>query len=176
METQTELTLGQILERYISPEFIYNYNAGPNVIRTIDDARSFGINCVALAHLVVKDLFDVELPSELDCYELYTDRLYSSFYKSSSNLLFGDLVWFGTVTGHTAVDSFKPEYEQTGNITNWRRFPINHVGVCIAAEPNDVPLILHASRVVGTNSVWSLDDFSKHRYYRQIHGLSRIIT
>jgi hypothetical protein len=59
--------------RYLDPAFRYAKSQNPARVRCRDDALRDGLNCVALAHLVIRDLFGYTLPAQLQALELVRD-------------------------------------------------------------------------------------------------------
>ncbi|MFT4532123.1 MAG: hypothetical protein ACI9T8_000133 [Candidatus Saccharimonadales bacterium] len=164
-----------LIERYISPDFNYVMENGPRVIRNRKDALLQGLNCVALMHLAIDDLFGVKLPPALDCYELFLDDKYTERVRIGE-IAHGDLVWFGpTETSHT-IKEFSPNYGACGiELLNWGDHPVNHVGICVGTEETG-PQILHASQNEQTNAVWALSEFANHERYVHLYGVDRIIA
>jgi hypothetical protein len=52
--------------RYRDPAFRYAKSRNPARVRCRDDALRDGLNCVALAHLMIRDLFGYTLPATFD--------------------------------------------------------------------------------------------------------------
>jgi cell wall-associated NlpC family hydrolase len=162
------------LDTFIDSAYRYEFWRGPAEVRTIADARQNGLNCIALAHLAMNKLFEVELPSALHCAELYADRQYFNPVAMPSDLQRGDLVWFGIANPPIEPETFVPEYRD-GLLVNWRDFPVKHVAIHTGEQDaqND-PLLLHASMLEGTNVVWPLRQFAEHHRYRVCYGASRL--
>lgn len=162
------------LDRYVDSDFVYRFMQNPDVVRSEEDARRDGINCVSLAHLALKELFEKELPEDLLCAELYADRDYFDHFDSLDNLQTGDLVWFGIENPRIMPDDFTPLYEQ-GRLVNWRDFPIKHVAISTGErdETGD-ELLLHSTYYEGTNTIWPLSQFASYERYRRTYGISRL--
>jgi hypothetical protein len=54
--------MDEVFSRYLDPAFRYVKSQSPARVRSRDDALRDGLNCVALAHLVIRDLFGYALP------------------------------------------------------------------------------------------------------------------
>jgi hypothetical protein len=54
--------MNKVFLRYLDPGFRYVKSQNPALVRCRDDALRDGLNCVALAHLVIRDLFGYVLP------------------------------------------------------------------------------------------------------------------
>lgn len=163
------------LEQYLDPAFVYSFWQGPQAVRSVEQALNEGINCVALAHLVIDSLFEYRLPADLDCFELFTDTFHLDEVASLSDMQDGDLIWFGVEESLTEVEDFVPVF-QDGLLVNWRDFPVKHVGIFTGRSENGEPLILHSTSVEGTNVVWPLSRFNGYARYRKIYGVKRLKT
>lgn len=159
-------------ERYIDPAFVYRYTHGPRMVLSKEEAMLRGINCVSLVHLVLKDLFDYQLPPDLDCYELYNDQEHMSPVADVERMQAGDLVWFGRQNPAVEPEDFRPVY-QNGQLLNWSEFPVRHVAI-YTGEYSDDHLLLHSTYIEGTNVVWPLFRFANYARYRKMYGISRL--
>lgn len=161
-------------ERYVDPQYVYRFTQGPDVVRSQEDAIRDGINCVSLAHLALRDLFQHELAPDLFCYELYSDDEQFESVGGVEEMIEGDLVWLGVARSGVSVADFVPEYSD-GQLVNWSQCPINHVAIAIGeTDDRDEPLLLHASPSDGTNAVWPLSKFGQYSRYRKIHAITRL--
>lgn len=168
--------MSEKLAHFIDSEFVYRFTQNPDVVRNEKDARQHGINCVSLAHLALRELFDIELPSNLLCAELYADRTYFDHVESFDVLREGDLVWFGVEKPAMPPDAFEPHYLD-GALINWREFPIKHVAVGLGErDGSGEELLLHSAYQEGTNAIWPFSRFAQYRRYRRVYGLSRLKT
>lgn len=166
--------MNEKLARYIDQDFVYRFMQNPDVVRSEEDARRYGVNCVSLAHLAIKDLFERELPEDLLCAELYADREHFEHHDPLDDLQTGDLVWFGVEDADIKPEDFSPQYEN-GKLINWREFPVKHVAVSIGEQNEDGDdLLLHSTYYEGTNVVWPLTRFAKYRRYEKVYGMSRL--
>lgn len=134
-----------------------------------------GLNCVALAHLVLKDLFDRQLPTSLHCYEMVIDELYFQTLSMDSEMQAGDLVWLGLENPAISLADFMPEYDEGNNLLNWRANPVKHVAIYTGQRINDDLMMLHASQMNNSNTIWPLRQFSRYRRYKKIYRISRLI-
>lgn len=64
------------LAQFLDPAYVYRFTHGPDMVTTKEQALREGINCVSLAHFVVRELCDVRLPAKLMCSELHQDDQY----------------------------------------------------------------------------------------------------
>lgn len=162
--------MDEVFARYVGPEFRWAYRQNPARVRTREDALTGGLNCVALAHLVLRDLFGFTLPAGLQTYEILGDRIYFEPVPGPGDLRAGDLVWFGPQRPPVSLEEFVPRFDGD-DITNMREFPVKHVAVCTGG-PGD-PL-LHASGVEGTTALWPLERFRQYDKYGKIYAIRRL--
>ncbi len=161
------------LETYVDPRFVYDFWQGPREVRNLDQALENGINCISLAHLAIRGLFKYELPEELHCAELFNDVSYFDEVPTVSDMEPGDLIWFGLEEPVMSAEEFVPVY-QGDKLTNWRDFPVKHVGIFTGKYEDSEPLILHSSNIEGTNVIWPLSRFDEYRRYQKIYGIRRL--
>jgi hypothetical protein len=159
---------------YVDPAFRYVHSQGPPRVRSRADAARSGVNCVALAHLVIRDLFGFELPPALQSFELFNDLTDFEPVPATYGLLPGDLVWFGTDHPSVALRDFTPRY-LAGELVNFDDFPVNHVAICTGSQDDTGDyLLLHASHRDGTNSVWPMRRFRDYDRYRRVYAITRL--
>ncbi len=167
--------MSDVLERYIDPSYVYRFTQGPDVVQTREDALRDGINCISLAHLALKDIFDYQLPSELQCAEMYLDKHRFTQVDGLAEMRRGDLVWFGIDKAAIQPEEFEPIYEE-GALINWSDFPIKHATIHTGEyDIDDNPLLLHSTHVEGTNTIWPLPKFAEYQKYRKLYGITRLI-
>ena len=163
----------EVLSQFINDDYHYKFSHGPNIVRSKEQAQRDGINCVSLAHLALRELRNITLPSELMCAELHQDRTYFDEV-SDSEMITGDLVWFGIENPPIEPHQFIPLYEN-GELTNWREYPVKHVAIATGEVDYDGdPLLLHSTNLTGTNTVWPMRLFANYRRYKQIYGITRL--
>jgi cell wall-associated NlpC family hydrolase len=146
--------------------------SGPDKVRSFDDAERAGINCVSLAHLALRELFDYELPPDLFCYEMFKDTRFEAV--TPAEMRMGDLVWFGPADIHSALGAFSPEYDESGWMRNWGDCPINHVAIAVDISGGKQFELLHASAQESGVALWSFDQFAAEPRYASVVGASRL--
>ncbi len=164
------------LKHYIDREFVYSFGQGPNKVSSEAEARQKGINCVTLAHLALRELFDQKLPTNLHCYEMATDYDYFKTVESPDLMQQGDLVWFGYANPHQSIEDFEPTYDDEGYLLNWRDSPIKHVAIYTGEQQNNDFMMLHSTHIEGTNTVWPLSLFAMYKRYEKIYRIGRLQT
>lgn len=158
--------MSEIEERFIGPDFWYNFESGPGEVRSIEDAKKYGNNCVALAHLVFAHMHGVTLPPELHCYEWYADtELFPTV--PLQDIQPGALVWFAPYRPPHATQHFVPQYKNNF-LQNYRQGPARHMATYIGSDASGEPQLLHTSRLTGTNAIWLPQQFSEQRRYARI--------
>lgn len=180
------LPTGDILGQYLDPAFTYRFTGGPEVVRSKRDAWEDGLNCIALSHLVLSDLFDYALPPELHCAEMYTDN---SHFTHLPNLApgvpdltamrRGDLVWFGRDDAPIAPEEFEPAYRE-GKLVNWADFPVKHTAIFTGLHDSrsHSPLLMHATHHEGGVAVWPLSAFGTGEFkrYERLFDVTRLVV
>jgi hypothetical protein len=167
------LALNEVFLRYLDPAFRYVRSQVPARARSREDALREGLNCVALAHLVTRDLFGYTLPAWYQSLELVRDLAHFEAVPDQDCMQAGDLVWLGTDRPLVSLDEFVPRY-RGDELLNFRDFPVNHVAICTGARADDDHLLLHASTVDGTNALWPLRKFGKYDTYRRMYAIRRL--
>jgi hypothetical protein len=159
--------------RYLDPAFRYAKSQNPALVRCRDDALRDGLNCVALAHLVIRDLFGYMLPAHLQALELVRDLEHFEPVPDPEHMQAGDLVWLGVDRPRVEQEEFVPQYDGD-ELVNRSDFPVTHVAICTGTRDDDNHLLLHASFADGTNALWPLRRFRDHDRYRRIYGIRRL--
>lgn len=165
----------EVINKYINPVFRYNFHQGPANVPDISTAIQNGLNCIALAHLALKDLFDYSLPPSLHCYEMFSDEERFLPIDAADEMQKGDLVWFGHSSPRIPIDEFVPHYDDGGTLTNWMDNPVKHVAI-YSGEKIDDFMMLHATYIEGTNVIWPLKKFADYVRYEKIYKISRLMA
>jgi hypothetical protein len=161
------------IRSYLDPSYRYVLSRGPQAVRSREDAISGGLNCIALAHLLTRDLFGYELPESYQCTELSRDYEHFRTVPRPSMMRTGDLVWLGDATASTRVEDFVPRFEN-GTLANFAEYPINHVAIYTGVYDQADYQLIHANRLDGTNTVWPLAAFRAHARYSKIYAIMRL--
>jgi hypothetical protein len=165
--------LNEVFLRYLDPAFRYVRSQIPARARSREDALREGLNCVALAHLVTRDLFGYTLPAWYQSLELVRDLAHFEAVPDQDSMQAGDLVWLGTDQPLVSLDEFVPRY-RGDELLNFSDFPVNHVAICTGARADGDHLLLHASTVDGTNALWPLRRFDNYARYRRMYAIRRL--
>lgn|GEM_PF-896450 len=173
-KTAETIELDPRLGQFLDPAYFYEFMRNPDVVRSKDDALRGGINCVSLAHLVLKELFDYELPPELGCAELYRDQDFLIRDIDPNESRKGDLWWFGVNSGKDPL-KLPLHYDDQGRLINWYESPVKHVAIHTGSYADGEPLLLHAThRNGGKNALWPVSGFSSYNKYKQFWGITRL--
>jgi hypothetical protein len=106
---------------------------------------------------------------------MYLDRDHFEKVEDVETTRQGDLVWFGIEDAGIQPEEFVPVYLD-GALVNWADFPIKHVSLCTGdKDERGRQLLLHATHVGGTNTIWPIDKFAEYRKYRKMYGITRLI-
>ena len=162
--------MDEVFSRYLDPAFRYVWSQNPARVRSRQDALRDGLNCVALAHLVTRDLSGYTLPAWFQSLELARDLTHFEAVPDPERMRVGDLVWFGVDQPRVGLDEFVPQYEDD-ELVNGRDVPVKHVAICTGSGDS---LLLHASSVDGTNALWPLRRFSDYDRCRRIYVIRRL--
>jgi hypothetical protein len=103
--------MDKVFLRYLDPAFRYVKSQKPALVSCRDDALREGLNCVALAHLVIRDLFGYVLPARLQALELVRDLEHFEPVPDPEHMQAGDLVWLGVVRPRVEQEEFVPRYD-----------------------------------------------------------------
>lgn len=163
----------EVFLRYLDPGFRYVRAQVPARVRSREDALRDGLNCVALAHLVTRDLFGYALPASCQSVELVRDLEHFELVACQDRMQAGDLVWLGVDRPRVALKDFVPQY-CGDELLNFNDFPVNHVAICTGIRENGDDVLLHASTVDGTNALWPLREFGRHDRYSRIYSIQRL--
>jgi len=165
--------MDEVFLRYLDPRFRYVKSQNPARVRSRDDALHDGLNCVALAHLVIRDLFGCALPARLQALELVRDVVYFEPVKDPELMQAGDLVWLGLQRPQLEQEEFVPQYDGD-ELVNAADYPVKHDAIGTGTRDHDDHLLLHASVVDGTNAVWPLRRFAEYDRYGRIYAVRRL--
>jgi hypothetical protein len=121
--------LDEVFSRYLDPAFRYVWSQNPARVRSRQDALRDGLNCVALAHLVTRDLFGYTLPARLQSLELARDLAHFEPVPDADTMRVGDLVWFGVERPRVGLEEFVPRYDGD-ELMNGSDVPVKHVAIC----------------------------------------------
>ena len=170
-------TVANVFSRYLDPAFRYVVTQTPARVRSRDDALRDGLNCVALAHLVLSDLFGCRLPGRLQALEMVRDREHFEPVLTVEQMQAGDLVWLGVDRPPVELDDFAPRYKDGPDgdeLANSGDFPVKHVALCTGTRLDGDHLLLHASSADGTNALWPLRKFAGYERYARIYAIRRL--
>jgi hypothetical protein len=163
----------EVFSRYLDPAFRYVRTRNPARVRNRQDALRDGLNCVALAQLVTRELFGYTLPARLQSLELARDLAHFEPVPDPGRMRAGDLVWFGVDRPRVGLDEFVPQYDGD-ELVNGSDVPVKHVAIFTGSRDDSDCLLLHASSVDGTNALWPLRRFRDYDRYRRIYAIRRL--
>lgn len=159
--------------KFIDLNAPYKLMSGPNVVKNLEDAQELGMNCIALAHFVLEDMFGQRLPEHMRCYETFTNTNKFELVDGIESSQAGDLVWFGLESPKISVEEFVPDY-QDQELANWQDFPVKHVGIITGEHEGNEPLILHTTFYARGSVEWPLSKFKQYPKYARIYAIQRL--
>lgn len=165
--------MDEVFQSYLDPDFRYVNSQIPARVRSRESALADGLNCVALAHLVIRDLFGYTLPAKFQSTELSSDLVHFEPVPAVGQMQAGDLVWLGAANPAISLDDFAPRLSD-GKLLNFSEFPINHGAIYAGLNENHDYLLLHASSADRTNAIWPLRKFDDYDRYRRIYAIRRL--
>lgn len=165
----------ELFERYSQFGLRYNFDAGPDQIQSVDDARTHGLNCGALAHLLTFELFGRRLPWQLMCLELFHDTEYFDHPIPFIDLEVGDVLFFGKDGIQEPLKTFVPDPAVGGSFRNWVDHPMLHLGICTqnCGYYEDCQVI-HATPMTNGVIIWPMRRFQLTKSYRILYGVRRL--
>lgn len=154
--------------------FRYRFTSGPDVVQTPEQALEHGLNCVALAHLLLKALRGCHLPPQCQAIEMYSPNPHLQVVASLQEVQMGDVIFVGRAGMQAALDVFVPRYDAAGGLTNWREFPGLHLCVYTGErDADDSPLFIHVNGQDDGVAVWSLARIQQHPRYAALYAIKR---
>jgi hypothetical protein len=141
----------EVFSRYLDPAFRYVWSQNPARVRSRRDALRDGLNCVALAHLVTRDLFGYTLPARLQSLELARDLAHFELVPDPGRMRVGDLVRFGVDRPRVSLDEFVPRYDGD-ELMNGSDVPVKHVAI-FAGSSDDSDRLLLNERADATDEI-----------------------
>jgi hypothetical protein len=164
----------ELFDRYTKLELHYAYTSGPNLVQTIEDAQMHGLNCGALAHLLIYELFGYRLPWQLMCVELFHDDTHFLRLFPFTDLEVGDILFVGREGAHEGLQTFQPMRNVDGTFANWNEHPRFHLAVCIDNTYYDDCRLIHISPRSQGVEITHIHAFQATKQYRRIHGVRRL--
>ena len=164
------------LDYIIKRNIKYEYKNGPDKINSWEDAKESGLNCGALIHLLINDLFDIKLPSSLMCFELAYDQNYFRNLSQEEPRTLGDILVLGRVGLSDKIKRIEQEYTTQSKILNVLEHPRLHLVMC-TANHNELgePLVIHATPYQnGGIQLWSIAELQKYSCYQQVYKHLRL--
>lgn len=156
----------------------YSYLSGANMVHSWEDAEARGLNCGALAQLLLQDLFQISFRVPLLPFESYwrTDLLQDLAANDSWET--GDLFFFSSERSATELAIYTPDWDTAGNFLTLdclRDHPHLHIAV-YTGEVNEVgePRLIHATPAVNGVAIWPLSRFETWICYEQLLKVRRL--
>lgn len=174
--------INKVFQLFLEKKYPYNYKNGPEIIRDKTQALSAGLNCIALMHLLIKELFEFKLPKNLRGWEMYSDNPFLIDVSLTADLKIGDILFFGKKNLPVTSLKYKPKYDSERNLINEQigndLIGDDYAGVHLAMyigekDTNTNPLLIHTGKIDNTVSVWPLSKFLSYEQYAVLHKTKR---
>lgn len=168
------MPLDPAIQQYLHG-YNYRFDHGPDLIRTRLDALRYGLNCGALVHLLLDDLFGYRIPAELMCIEMFYDTAHFQPVDGEEGLRQGDVAFFGA--RDVPLDEAKERARLVnGRLLDWRQHPTLHLALCVDDALLQDACFIHATAIRDLNGVyvWPLARFLDTKQYGILHGVRRL--
>jgi hypothetical protein len=175
--------MSKVFESYLNSGCVYSFANGPDVIRSREQAAQQGLNCIALMHLLIRELFDIELPDYLKGWEMYRDNPYLSKVPSMHDIKLGDMFFFGRDQLPSYAVQYAPQYDDKNELINRaagdKLIGQQYAGVHLAMHTGEFnsarePMLIHTNKIEGTIVIWPLARFLGLEQYSTIHAIKRV--
>lgn len=172
-----------VFQLFLDKGFTYNYQNGPNVIRTEEQALAEGVNCIGLMHLLLQQLFNVSLPNNLRVLEIFHDNPYFTSVTSLDDLQIGDILFLGRKSLPDYVHLYKPEYDRNGTLLNeeesnkiiGEKYAGLHTVMFTGERNSNNPQVIDIQKAVGEVRIWALQDLMSNERYENLYGIKRLM-
>ena len=163
-------------EKYLNSSLRYEKLSGPDKVSSFDDAKKYGLNCGALVHILIKELFNFKLPKELMCIELSYDQKYFKDVTKSKNIKRGDISILAKEGISHLFEPFKGEYISTEKIYDISKHPRIHLLMYTGeSNSNGSPLLIH-SNPLSENAIEiaPIENILKNKNYKKEYKRCRL--
>ena len=168
--------MNEIFEKYLKIPLKYEKLSGPDKISSIDDAKKYGINCGALVHILINELFKIEFPKELMCIELSYDQEYFKDATDDPDIKLGDISILAKEGISQLLKPFESEYISNGRISDFRKHPRIHL-LMYTGETDSLgsPLLIHSNpHSDNAIEISTLEKIMRHKNYEQEYKICRL--
>ncbi len=172
------LFLNPVLEPETWAGIRYEYDAGPDKVRDLDDARIHGVNCGAFVHIAIRELFGFSIPSHLMCLELFHDFEEKYFYciDLEQDAQIGDIYFMGRVNDLERIYAFAPRFNPDQTFANIDEHPPLHLVMIRRSAWHSLEHeVIHADYRTGGIVVTTLGELMKEQRYAQVYGIRRLM-
>lgn len=177
--------MNAVIQSFLDKGYIYNFQNGPNIITSEEQALEQGINCIGLMHLLIKRLFGITLPQNLRVLEIYNDNPYFKTVDKEEELQIGDIVFLGRKQLPEYIHLYKPQYDKQKNLINEDdgRTIIGdkHAGyhtVMYAGEKDKDgrQLFIDIEKATDEVKVWTLQELMANEKYEVLYRIKRLVV
>lgn len=165
----------EAITHYLTAGYKYNFDSGPDKIRSREEALSHGLNCGTLVHLLIREIFAVELPPRLMCLEMFHDSRFFRTLESWERLELGDVMFVGSVDIANQLQRFVPIYTPDGRFANWEEHPKLHLALFNGGDvTSDEATFIHATQFGRSVALWTTSDFRRYKTYNACYARRRL--
>lgn len=177
--------MNSVFQAFLTSGFVYNYQNGPNVITSEEQALREGVNCIGLMHLLLKSLFNITLPLNLRVLEIYNDNPYFKTVNSLEDIKTGDILFLGRKDLPEYIGLYKPHFDEQKNLVNEDEgkeiVGDKHAGyhtVMFTGEKDDIgkPLVIDIQKATNNIKVWRLNELMANEKYEKLYKIKRVIV
>ncbi|MBI4033109.1 MAG: hypothetical protein HY377_01130 [Candidatus Blackburnbacteria bacterium] len=174
--------MNSVFNQFLNKGFKYNFQNGPDVITSEEQALEQGVNCIGLMHLLLKALFDVKLPRNLRVLEIYNENPYFKTIASIDNLEMGDILFLGKRELSDYISQYIPQYDENKQLTNENEGSTiigdKHAGyhtVMYVGEKDSegFPLVIDIEKITDAVKVHSLERLMENPRYEVLYKIKR---
>lgn len=176
--------MNKLFQVFLERGYAYNYQNGPNIITSEEQAVRDGINCIGLMHLLLIRLFKTKLPPNIRVLEIINDNPYFETVHELSEMEIGDILFLGRKELPEYTQSYVPKYdsnktllnEAEGNKMVGDRYAGYHT-VMFTGEKNKEgnPIVIDIQKTTDKVQTWDLQELMKNEKYEKLYKTKRII-
>jgi len=177
--------MNSVYQNFLNKDFKYNFEKGPNVVTSESQAIKEGINCIGLMHLLLKQLFNVNIPGNLRVLEIFNQNPYFETLKSLDGLKTGDILFLGRKDLPEYISKYKPKYNEQGELVNEKegediignKYAGYHTAMFTGEKTADnQPLVVDIQKATDKIKLWNLKELMKDEKYQVLYKIKRLIT
>lgn len=147
----------------------YDYNRGPELANDFETAK-LGLNCVALIHIIYKEVFSVSLEPSLRAVELYYPNESFENLDLDSEKRLGDIAFWARDNIKDVLTDYRPGFDEEGNLIGKCPF---HLAMYIGENKKNEALFIHANCIDKNVGIWTENRIRSYIRYSTVLALKR---